>query len=157
MRSNPSSDSETVSMGVIQNSCACGAVSVTLTPCHSSTTRKWEPGATQGHVAKNAESRGAICERKRFFSGPIHASFGHQSRVRGRNFRGAIASAGERRIFRQLRGAAIRMFLLAAEKQQAETVARPAVVIEPAIKAGFLRARLLVNGLSAMRLASFQI
>src|ERR1700723_395429 len=68
-----------------------------------------------------------------------------------------LASDGERRIFRQLRSAAIRMFLLAAEKQQAETVARPAVVIEPAIQAGFFRARLLVNGLSAMRLASFQI
>ena len=92
--------------------------------------------AAQRDVAKDAETRSAIREAKKSFRRANPRSLPiARVRLRGRNFHGAIFSGGERGIFRQLHGAAIRVLLVAAEKQQAETVARPAIVIEPAVQA----------------------
>ena len=56
-----------------------------------------------------------------------------------------------------MNGGVILLGFVLAEQQQAEGVARPAIVIEPALEALFLRANLIVNGLRDLRFGRRQI
>ena len=63
-----------------------------------------------------------------------------------------VGSARQKRVFIQTQFAIILERFLGGEKQQTEGAARPAIVVEPAIEAFFLRPSLLVNGLWRVRL-----
>ena len=63
-----------------------------------------------------------------------------------------VTAGGERGIFVELDGGVIVVSFAGREKQQAEGMAGPAIVLEQAIETGFAGAALLVDGVEAERM-----